>query len=69
MKSKVSYEKSMRDKAIAANHGLFTIDIMNASKRPGRFGSRMTMQGPVDGKKYKAITAFILKIAKWPQVK
>lgn len=44
---RVSYEKETRAYAAAHQHGLFTIDIIGASKKPGKFGTRMTVQGPI----------------------
>lgn len=64
MKSFVSYAKAMRQQAIEDRKGLFTIDLINASKRKGKLGSRITMQGPVNGKEFKALSDFILKFTK-----
>ena len=64
MKSRVSYAAALREQAINRQKGLFTIDLINASKKPGKLGSRMTMQGPVGAEEYKAISSFIVKLLK-----
>lgn len=58
----VSYKKKMRDDAIKDKQGLFTIDLINGSKRDGKLGSRMTMQGPVNAEEYAAVSEFMLKL-------
>lgn len=62
MKPRVSYEKAMRDRAINDRKGLYTLEVIGASKTPGEIGGRMTMQGPANEEDYKAISDFMLKL-------
>lgn len=63
-RSNVKYAKEMRDRAIADKKGLYTIDLINGSKRPGKLGSRITMQGPANAEDFKAVSDFILSFIK-----
>ena len=54
----------MRSRAIEDRKGLFTLEAISASKKPGKLGSRMTMQSPADEEEYKAVTQLILKLIK-----
>lgn len=38
MKSYVSYPKEMRERAINDRKGLYSVDLINASKKPGKLG-------------------------------
>jgi len=64
MASRVSYEKSMRDKSAADQKGLYAIDLINANKTPGKHGGRMTMQGPASAEDYTVVSRFMLKFMK-----
>lgn len=61
MKSAVSYERAMRDQATSKQMGLYTLDFIRAGREPGKLGSRITLQGPIDAEEEKAISDFIVQ--------
>lgn len=63
MKSNVSYDKDQRKRAIDDRKGLFTIDLISASKTPGKLGGRITMQGPADEEERKLVYDFIIALS------
>lgn len=69
MKSRVSYKKAMRERAISERKGLYTIDLINASKTPGKFGSRTQMQGTAGAEEYAMVSRFLLKLIKFRAAK
>ncbi len=56
---KVSYEKSMRDKAIADGKGLATVEINYPGKSNKKLGCRITMQGPVTLEECQQLDKFL----------
>lgn len=55
MRSSVSYEKDMQALAKSRGEGLYTIDV----KKPGKSGSRVTIQGPASAADIKRLQSFI----------
>lgn len=62
MKSNVSYEKQMRQKAILEGRGLVTIDINFPSKNPKRLGGRITTQGPATREECDRLSEFLMTV-------
>jgi hypothetical protein len=60
----VSYTKEMRERALKDRKGLYTIEIINANKKPGKFGGKISLQGPAGAEEHKAVSAFILRFIK-----
>jgi hypothetical protein len=58
----VSYEKKMRERAIQDRKGLYTLEILGPSIRPGKFNGKICMQGPANKEDYKAIYDFMIKL-------
>ena len=56
----VSYDKATRERAARDGKGLITIDILSPGKKPGKFGGRMTLQGPADAVEMKSVTDFFV---------
>jgi hypothetical protein len=66
VRSNVKYDRDMRTRAIADRKGLCTVDLINASKRPGKLGSRITLQSPVDAAEFKRLNRVLIKLLrKW----
>jgi hypothetical protein len=62
MRSNVKYDRDMRTRAIADRKGLCTVDLINASKRPGKLGSRITLQSPIDAAEFKQLNRVLIKL-------
>jgi len=59
--ARISYDKDMRDKALAENMGLMTLSITDPGKHAGKFGGRMSLQGPINSKQSTMLHAFALR--------
>ena len=59
--SRISYDKGVRDKAKAENMGLMTLSITDPGKHAGKFGCRISLQGPIDSEQSKMIHEFFVR--------